>query len=404
MSYRKAILILVVIILCYCSIFIFPKFFSVSTSTAIISNAQNKQATSSSILNEEKKKEVIHLPTPVPVKAIYMSACVASTPSLRDNLTKLVVDTEINSIVIDVKDYSGTISFDTGKNLAGEKASGCKINDLDVFLKKLKENNIYTIARITVFQDPYYAQKVDESVAVQDIKGGIWKDKKGLSFIDPAAESYWKYIIDISEASYEIGFDELNFDYIRFPSDGDLKSMVFPFSKDLLDKDQPNPKSLVMKNFFKYLNEKLKAKGITLSADIFGLVTSAKDDLNIGQTLEDILPYFDYVSPMVYPSHYYAHFNGWPDPNKVPYEIVNYAMKEAARRTNEYKNASTTPEKESKVINVKQLRPWLQDFDYGGDYGEEEIRAQMKAVYDAGLDSWMLWDPSNRYTKEALDK
>ena len=145
------------------------------------------------------------------------------------------------------------------------------------------------------------------------------------------------------------------------------------------------------KNFFSYLHEKLSNTGIVLSADLFGMTTTNTDDLNIGQVLENTLPYFDFVAPMVYPSHYPPHFNGWLNPNQHVYEVVNFSMARAVERA---KTASTSPLK---------LRPWLQDFDYGGNYGETEVRAQMKATYDAGLTSWMLWDPANKYTRAALD-
>jgi len=131
---------------------------------------------------------------------------------------------------------------------------------------------------------------------------------------------------------------------------------------------------------------------VVLSADLFGMVTTNSDDLNIGQILEYAAPYFDYISPMVYPSHYPRGFNGWQNPNNYPYEVVNFSMSKAVEKL---VNASTSPLK---------LRPWLQDFDYGGDYDIPEVKAQIQATYDAGLTSWMLWSASNRYTRGALEK
>ena len=151
-------------------------------------------------------------------------------------------------------------------------------------------------------------------------------------------------------------------------------------------------KAVMMKNFFAYLHGKLSPEGIVTSADLFGMTTTNTDDLNIGQVLENTLPYFDFVSPMVYPSHYPPRFNGWSNPNKYPYDVVYFSMERAVERA---VAASTSPLK---------LRPWLQDFDYGGIYNAPEVRAQMNAVYDTGLTSWMLWDPANKYTRGALDE
>ena len=146
----------------------------------------------------------------------------------------------------------------------------------------------------------------------------------------------------------------------------------------------------VIRSFFSFLEENLRPTGVFLSADLFGMTTTNKDDLNIGQVLEYALPYFDYIDPMVYPSHYPPNFNGYADPNKYPYEVVKFSMDKAVARAIA---ASTTPDK---------LRPWLQDFDYGGNYDIAEVKAQIKATYDSGLDSWMLWSPSNVYTRGAL--
>ncbi|TSC66851.1 MAG: hypothetical protein G01um101472_622 [Parcubacteria group bacterium Gr01-1014_72] len=208
----------------------------------------------------------------------------------------------------------------------------------------------------------------------------VWKDYKGVQWLDAGNHEVWEYIVRLAKESYTRGFDELNFDYIRFPSDGNMNDIFYPMSEGRV-------KAEVIREFFSYLRESLAGTSAILSADLFGMTTTNKDDLNIGQILEYALPYFDYISPMVYPSHYPATFLGFANPAANPYEVVKYSMDEAYRR------ASTTPLK---------LRPWLQDFDIGADYDAEKVRAQMKAVYDAGLTSWMLWAPSNRYTKDAL--
>ncbi len=329
-----------------------------------------------------------HIKTPEPVKAIYMTSWVAGTKNWRAELVGLINKTELNSVVIDVKDYTGRISFDTGDPAIKEIGSEeIHVKDMKDFIETLHDAGIYAIARITVFQDPYYSKKhLDQ--AVQKKNGTIWKDKKGLSYMDPASREYWDYIIKIARASEKAGFDELNFDYIRFPSDGDMSNIKFPLSGDMKVK---NIKVKILDEFFAYLHNQLQNVGVPISADVFGMVATNYDDLNIGQVLEDIAPYFDYISPMVYPSHYPPTFQGYKNPAAHPYEIVKFSMSRAVERL---VAASSTPSK---------LRPWLQDFNLGANYDAAMVRAEMKAVYDSGLTSWMSWDAGNRYTQGAYN-
>ncbi len=367
---------------------------------------------------------VTHISTPDAVRAIYMTSCVVGTPSFRTKLESLIEETELNSVVIDIKDYSGTISFPTQSLLlqgAWEKAQ-CGARDLESFIKNLHKKDIYVIGRITVFQDPYYTKKYPDLAVKKESDGSVWKDYKGLSFVDVGAKGYWDYIVELSKESYNIGFDELNFDYIRFPSDGNIKDIAFKHTK--------GGKAEQLEKFFSYLHTQLsdeklfsevKNKAVNkgravpiLSADLFGMTTTNTDDLNIGQVLERALPYFDYISPMVYPSHYPKGFNGWKNPNNYPYGVVHFSMQTAVKRVvstttlvktikGELVSTSTSPYTYSKKsYSPLVLRPWLQDFDYGGDYDIPEVKAQIRAVYDSGLTSWMLWAPSNIYTRGAL--
>lgn len=355
--------------------------------------------------------EVEHLPTPEPLKAIYMTSCVAGTPSLRKGLVELVEQTEVNAIIIDIKDYTGTISFEPqDPELKEFVASHCFVRDLKEFIAELHEKGIYVIGRVTVFQDPFLAKRRPDLAVKKASDATTWKDNKGLSFTDPGSKEVRDHAIKIARESYAIGFDEINFDYIRFPSDGPMKDIHFTWSDG-------RAKSDVIEEFFKYLHDSFrpdgKKEGPVLSADLFGMVTTNTDDLNIGQVLEKALPYFDYIAPMVYPSHYPQNFNGWGNPNLVPYEIIKYSMDKAVERTIATSTviktigsepiASTSPQLYTKPSWSKQkLRTWIQDFDYGGNYDAPEVRAQIKATYDAGLTSWMIWAPSNRYTREAL--
>ncbi len=341
---------------------------------------------SANIVAVAPKPKPVHVPTPDSVKAIYMTSWVVGTPTWRAELTNFVERTEVNSIIIDVKDYSGKVAFETGSLIIAEIGSEEKrVVDLPEFIADLHEKGIYVIARITVFQDPAFS-KVRPLESVTDSRGGLWKDKNGLTYVDPASREFWDYIVEIGRVSELAGFDELNFDYIRYPSDGPVQYMTFPKSGASFVKAD------TMEAFFAYLNEKTSSFGIPISADLFGFVTEHTNDLNIGQVLERAAPHFDYISPMVYPSHYPPGHLGLKNPAANPYEVVNFAMKSGAARLTA---ASTTPLK---------LRPWLQDFDLGADYDAAMVKAQMQATYDAGLTSWMMWDPSNRYTRGAYEK
>lgn len=365
---------------------------------------------------------VAHVSPPEPMKAIYMSQCVVGTPSFREDLVALVEETELNAIVIDIKDYTGKIAFDTNNPVLADSVSdACGASDMKEFLEALHEKNIYVIGRITVFQDPYYTSKhPEQSVLSKSRPGEPWKDHKGLSFVSVMSKPYWAYIVELSKESHALGFDELNYDYIRWPSDGPMSDADYP--SDRLAEE--------VEKFWKHLYTEVKPIGVAMSADLFGMTTTNTDDLNIGQQLERALPYFDYIAPMVYPSHYPKNFIGLSNPNSDPYKVVFHSMKEAVKRTVATSTKvwtlngqpimdtlvipavgtstpTTTREVPSGLYTKEafsrlKMRPWLQDFDYGGDYGPKEVRAQIQATYDAGLTSWYLWAPSNRYTRGAL--
>lgn len=323
---------------------------------------------------------ITHVATPAAVRGIYMTACTASVPRLRERLVGLVEGTQINSIVIDIKDYTGTLAYPF-PGVKGPRGKGCRIGDLPDFLAELHKKGIYAIARVTVFQDPLYSE-YDPKIAVKSISnpGSSWRDRKGLAYIDPNFTAYWTHIVDISKAAHAIGFDEINFDYIRFPSDGDMADAGFETPEGLTKLD-------VITDFFQYLHAELAPLGIVTSADLFGQTTVNRDDLGIGQVLENALPYFDYVMPMNYPSHFIRGFMGFDNPAAKPYEVMLSTMTSAVERT---AAASTS---------IEKLRPWLQAFDLGAAYTPEMVRAQIQAVENAGLDSWVLWDAANRYDR-----
>lgn len=365
------------------SYFIFPSLFPVSYEIGILPAVGISPEEESPIKPE---KIISHLDTPPQVKAIYITSWVAGNKKLRDSLVKIAEETEINSVVIDIKDYTGRIAFEVyDPLLKGLGAYENRIPDIKEFIKELHDKNIYVIGRISVFQDKYLVGRKPDFAVRKKSNNEVWKDFKGISWLDPGSKEVWDYIVALAKESYGVGFDELNFDYIRFPSDGNMKDIAYPWSG-------ARKKTEVMAEFFAYLRENLGSMGSPLSVDLFGMTTTNKDDLNIGQNLESALKYFDYVAPMVYPSHYPAGFNNFKKPATEPYKVVKFSMDSAVMRA---KTASTTPRK---------LRPWLQDFNLGATYDAPMVRAQIQATYDAGLDSWMLWNASNRYTRSALDK
>lgn len=350
-----------------------------------------------------------HREVPEAVRALYMTSWIAGTPHLREGIVKLIEDTEINAIVIDIKDDTGRISFDVYDPMLDEfGAEEIRIRDLREFIAELHEKEIYVIGRISTFQDPYFVTKRPDLAVKRSSDGGVWQDRKGLTWIDPGAKEAWDYLVAIGKESYRAGFDELNYDYIRFPSDGDMYDIYYPFSEDVVN-DPRQGKTLVMEEFFEYLTGELRAyrpypdlPGPVLSADLFGMTTTNADDLNIGQKLETALPYFDYIAPMVYPSHYPPTFIGLANPAANPYEVIKYSMDTAQYKIDSFVQSSSTPEWIKKKVSAGQLRPWIQDFNLGADYTADMVRAQIKAIYDSGLDSWMIWDASNTYTQGAL--
>lgn len=367
-----------------------------------------------------RESRVVERVSPEPLYAIYMSQCVVGTPSFREALVSFVEETPLNALVIDVKDYSGTIGFKTADpRFEGASLAKCGAADMREFLAALQEKGIYTIGRITVFQDPWYTERFPEQ-AVQSISrpGEAWKDFKGLAFVDVSSQPFWEYIVALSKEAAEVGFDELNYDYVRYPSDGPMKDAQFVNEN----------KAEALEAFFAYLHQEVEPTGVVMSADLFGYTTVLTDDLGIGQQLERALPYFDYIAPMVYPSHYNKGFAGLSNPNDDPHAVIYTSMVEAVRRAKAtetpIKTLSGKPIFKDEVVpahfengaviatttrsvatglytkpahDTLTLRPWLQDFDYGKDYTVHDIAAQIQAVEDAGLTSWFFWDPANRY-------
>jgi len=349
------------------------------------------------------------------IKAVYATSWSANNESKLKYLINLIKETELNAIVIDIKDYSGYVVYNTDLELPKKyKAVEERIPMLNKLIKRLHDNGIYVIGRISVFQDQRLALARPDLALMSSSTGKTWGDNKGLAWMDTAAREVWDYNIEIAREILTRGFDEANFDYVRFASDGKLNDIVHPIW------DEKTLKTHVVRDFFQYLRERLPNERI--SADLFGLVTVNTDGLGIGQHLEFAWPNFDAIAPMVYPSHYFKGFIGIEKPAEHPYEVIKYSMETAIRRIVKYEagikevnrnndNASSSMIHDSSFLLPKtKLRPWLQDFDLGADYDAEMILAQIQAVNDSAnatgrtdlIGGWMLWNPSNIYTREAL--
>lgn len=368
-----------------------PSFFSVSYNADDFSASTTPVSVTPDQPPAPPAFVVTHKETPESVRAIYMTSWVAGTRDLREErIVKLIDETELNAVVMDIKDSTGRIAFQVSDPaLVAVGSVEERIKDIKELIGYLHDKDIYVIGRVAVFQDAYLSAHRPDLAVKRRSDGGVWKDRKGISWLDAGNKEVWDYIVAIAKEAYSVGFDEINFDYIRFPSDGNMSDIYYPASNTRLMADPVLGKPLIMRDFFAYLRNALADTPMPISADIFGMTTTNTDDLNIGQILEYVAPYFDYLAPMVYPSHYPSGWNGFADVNAHPYEIVNISMQTARDRL-------------IAATSTAKLRPWLQDNDYPVHYTPEMVRAQIQATYDAGVNSWMLWDAGNTYTRSAL--
>lgn len=316
---------------------------------------------------------------PDSVKAVYLTMYTAGQKERIAELIDLAERTELNAMVIDVKGSLGELIFD--------------YLDAAALIQKLHEKNIYTIARVVAFQDSGMA-KTNPGAVIKNKNGQIWRDRRGFAWVDPASQEGREHIIAVSKKAIDAGFDEINYDYIRFPTDGKLDTMVYPAW------DGKTPRNEVIKSFAAEARKELKkyAPDVSLSIDIFGYTFLRSDDLGIGQRLEDLSEEFDFVYPMVYPSHYSAGNFGFQNPAEHPYEVIKDTIESGLKNLGD----------KSELIKPK-IRPWLQVFDLGAKYTPDMIKLEKKAVYDSLGDKstgWLLWNPSNRYerSKEYLEK
>lgn len=357
----------------------------------------NTDQTSEESSHSEKEADTIDknvsLTCPVKVKALYLTGWTVGSDSRVNHYIELAKTTEINSYVIDIKDDDGYVGYESKIPEVCEINAWKKKYNVDKVLKAFHDNGVYIIGRLVCFKDPVLSSKRPD-LAVKNVNGGLWRDNNKKTWLNPYNKDSWPYLIEIAKEAVAKGFDEIQFDYVRFPSDGNKKAMDFG--------NQDLKKYEIINEFLAYAKKELP--NVILSADVFGIICeSPADTENIGQYLELIGKDIEYISPMVYPSHYAAgqivNNNKFLKPDLEPYGVVYNSLIKAKERI-------------SNVEGYKaKVRPYLQDFTaswlkegYYQVYGPEQVRQQIKAVYEAGYDEWILWDADNSYNEAALEK
>ena len=323
-------------------------------------------------------KEQLFIPE-FQVKGIYITGWTAGSPRMED-LIQLVENSIINTMVIDIKDQDGYLSYYSNIPLAKEiGANKRKIKNIRGLIDRLQKKGIYTIARIAVFKDVILSRKKEE-FALQLYDTEIKEVYKSKNWVDPSIKEVWDYNIGLAREAAGIGFDEIQLDYIRYPAlgEGTLQALT-PENKT---------KSSYINEFIKYSRSQLSDLNVPLSIDVFGLTTTVRDDLGIGQNFTELSSIIDIISPMIYPSHYSEGVYGLEIPEAEPYKVIYRSLSDAKEKINGKDH-----------INI---RPWLQDFTMEHKYTYKEVLEQIRAVENLGIKEWLLWNPSSRYTEEAL--
>lgn len=325
---------------------------------------------------------------PDAVKALYVNAWAFGSPRLW-SLVRLADSTDINALVIDVKDDTGCLLYRSGVPTAQAiGANRCaRAADVQARLDTLQAHGIYTIARIVVAKDPLLAEG-KPGWSVQSRDGGLWRDRIGSAWVDAYDDSVWVYAGQIAREAVGLGFAEVQFDYVRFPDEPRSRLATAIFSARRGGETQ----RAAVRRHIRMLADYVKPLGAPVTFDVFGLTASVTNsDLGIGQVWEDFADVADVVLPMVYPSHYYRGAFGFASPNANPYQVVHLALTDALAR--------------SRMPNTAQIRPYLQAFTLGRRlprYTPVEIRDQIRAAQDLGIDSWVLWNPRSVYQRAAL--
>ncbi|WP_127532499.1 putative glycoside hydrolase [Paenibacillus kobensis] len=365
--------------------------------TAVVHNnagAENQPGSASSGAAEQgQPSNVLEKKDPQPdspkIKGIYVTAHSAGG-SRMSKLLDLLDKTELNSMVIDIKDDNGYITYPTDNSELLKLGTPQKyIRDLPATMKRLQEHDVYPIARIVVFKDTVLARK-HPNMSYVTSNGKVWENGKGDSFVNPYLKEVWDYNVQIAKEAVKFGFKEIQFDYVRFPEGFEKKEASLKFEKT--DEKRVD----VIADFVKYAREQLEPLGVRVSVDIFGYAASVPAAEGIGQDFVKISKQVDVISPMVYPSHYSTGWFDVKEPDMNPYATIKGAMEDTHKKLTPL--GSYTP----------VIRPWIQDFTASWlgkghyiKYGKPQIDAQLKALKDTNIEEYLLWNANNNYTPDA---
>lgn len=353
------------------------------------SETTREETTAMEVTTEEETEPPAPERIPTKVKGVYLSAYVAGTQTMMDNIIAQIDATEINTVVIDVKNDNGRVTFSMESPIVSELGSVERIiPDIQSLMATLKAHNIYTIARIVAFRDPYLPEQRPEwGLKLAD--GSLYRDRNGLAWVNPYKREVWDYLVEVGIGAHEAGFDEVQFDYIRFCTERGINDVVY----DEADTGGLS-RTQIITEFVQYAYEKLSEAGVYVAADVFGaIIGGGIDSDSVGQSYGDMAASLDYICPMIYPSHYGNGNFGIQYPDTQPYDTILAALQGSKADLRSYARNGE---------HQATVRPWLQDFTASYlenyiEYGEEEVRAQIQAVYDAGYDEWMLWSAACKY-------
>ena len=336
------------------------------------------------------QRVIKRVPTPDTLRGLYVNRWAALGRKLND-LIGVAKRTEVNALVIDVKDDRGFVLYRSkvpiAREIGADTADGHWLSSAKIraVLDTMAAYNIYPIARIVVAKDPLLAQKKLDLAIKRKSDLKPWLDKNGNAWLDPHQRAVWQYAADLAREAYDLGFSEVQFDYVRFPDEKRLISeTVFPLANG-------RSRAEVIRDQLGFVRKALKPYGMRVTADVFGLTATDTTDMGIGQRWEMFVDQVDVVLPMIYPSHFARGTYRLRNPNAHPYKTIDHALKDAIARS-------------ASVPHAASVVPWYQDFTLGAPrYGAAEVRAQKKAGYDNGFQSWILWNPKSNYTLAALE-
>ena len=356
----------------------------------------------------------ILMPPPVQVKGIWVNVWFAGhEPGFYwDDYIDLIESTELNAIVIDVKEDNGHITFPTDNEAISRqrRGRGDLVPDMEELVTDLNDRGIYTIARVVCFKDLLYSSR-NVQHALQDGNGNLWRDRSGNGWMNPFMRENWEYIVEICREAARLGFKEIQLDYVRFSLEGRLGDINEGTSED----EQTRYETIA--EFVAFIREEMAVLGVRTSADIFGITAMSDRDAGIiGQNVQLLIPNLDAISPMIYPSHFANASGGavgngvgqvindilFEAPDTEPYEVIYHSLQHFRRQLDRFAQ-------ENQGVEMAIIRPYLQDFTaaYLEDgfwipYGAEEVRAQIQAVYDAGFEEWILWSHRGVYSEDAF--